>query len=366
MAETDKSLNNATDLPWWKKLSAINTGYKIVLVLLIGLVIFRIMLPGMVKRYVNRKLNELPGYTGHVNDIDIALLRGAYVIKGLVLAKTTDPPNHPFLQISRTDLSVEWKALFKGRLAGEVELLRPVMNIIAATADIDKEPPRASWERTLKALMPIRINRLLVHDARFTYLEPHTELHIDHMHLTALNLANVESAPAALPSTISLTGTSIGGGRLRADAKANVIKNIPDFDAKLQLIGTELTALNGFLRSHLKFDIHRGNIDLYSELKMNDGHYEGYVKPFIKNLKVLDVKKDVKKKGGVLNVIKKAVIGLFAKAVENPKSKKIATKVPIEGTVKEVKTDNWKAFVGVLRNAFVKAFQQGIDGKMDE
>jgi hypothetical protein len=363
MAKPDQTPRTDAHSSWRQRFKAVRPGYIVLFSLVIALIILRLLLPGMAKRYVNRKLNELPGYTGHLNDIDIALLRGAYVIKGLVLAKTTDPPKHPFLKISRADLSVEWNALFKGKLTGEVALQRPVMNIIAATADIDKEPPRASWERTLKALMPIRINRLLVNDARFTYLEPHTELHIDHMQLTALNLANVESAPAALPSTISATGTSIGGGHLKADAKANVIKNTPDFDAKLQLTGTNLTALNGFLRSHLKFDIHRGSIDLYSELKMTNGRYKGYVKPFIKNLKVLDVKKDIKKKGGVFNVIKKAVVGLFAKAVENPKTKKIATKIPIEGTVKELKTDNWKTFVGVLRNAFVKAFRQGIDGE---
>ncbi|MGZ3874342.1 MAG: hypothetical protein ACXVJD_15575, partial [Mucilaginibacter sp.] len=73
---------------------------------------------------------------------------------------------------------------------------------------------------------------------------------------------------------------------------------------------------------------------------------------------------DIKKKGGVLNVVKKAVVGLFAKAVENPKTKKIATKIPIEGNIRDLKTNGWKTFLGVLRNAFVHAFRQGIDGEI--
>ena len=349
----------------WDWLRGLALGVKILLGVVIALLIFRLFLPGIVKGYVNRKLDALPGYHGHVEDIDIALFRGAYVIKGLVLAKKTDPPKYPFLEIHRADLSVEWRALFHGRLVGEVEMQRPSFHIIAETEDLDKEPSRASWAQTIDALIPMKVNRLVVNNGRFSYIDGGTGLHIDRMNLTALNLRNVESAPAALPSTISLTGTTIGGGRLKADMKANVIKDMPDFNTNLRLNGADLTALNGFLKKHLTFDVYRGTIDLYGELKMTDGRFNGYVKPFIKNLKVLNVKKDIKKKGGIFNVVKKAVVGLFAKAVENPKTKKIATKVPIEGNIKNLKTDGWKTFVGVLRNAFVKAFRQGIDGEVN-
>lgn len=349
----------------WNWLWAVSLTGKVLLGLVIALLIFRLFLPGIVKNYVNNKLNGLAGYHGQVADIDIALLRGAYVIKDLTLAKNTDPAKLPFLQIKNADLSIQWGALFHGRIVGEVEMTRPVFHIIAETENIDKEPSRASWAKTIDALMPISVNRLIVHNGRFSYLDGGTDLHIDQLNLTALNLRNVESKPGALPSTITLDGVSIGKGKLRADMQANVIKDLPDFNMNLSLKGTDLTALNGFLKKHLTFDIERGSIDFYSELKMTDGAFQGYAKPFIKDLKVLNVKKDIKKKGGVLNVVKKAVVGLFAKAVENPKTKKIATKVPIEGYIKDLKTDGWKTFVGVLRNAFVKAFRQGIDGELN-
>jgi hypothetical protein len=84
------------------------------------------------------------------------------------------------------------------------------------------------------------------------------------------------------------------------------------------------------------------------------------VKPFVKDLKVLNVKKDIKKKYGLLRVVKKAVVGLFAKAVENPKTQKIATVVPAKGSIKNPKTSGWATFVGVLRNAFVRTFKESI------
>ena len=92
---------------------------------------------------------------------------------------------------------------------------------------------------------------------------------------------------------------------------------------------------------------------------------EGYVKPFIKAVKILDWKKNVKKKGGILQAAKEAVVGLFVKAVEYPKTNKIATKVPITGNLNDPSTSGWQTFVGVLKNAFIKAFTHGIDGTVN-
>jgi hypothetical protein len=347
----------------------VKRGYWILLGVVLLLIIIRLMLPGMVKSYVNAKLNKLPGYTGHVDDIDIHLIRGAYAIEGLVLRKKTDPPKYPFLQIRHTDLSLEWKALFKGRLVGEVIMDEPAIHILAETADISKEPSKAHWTETLKAVMPITINRLTFNRGKIAYLDfgakPDINLHITNMQLTALNLANVDKAATPLPSTVTLTGTSIGNGRLKADMKINVLKEIPDFNLNAKLTTVKLTSLNNFIEAKGKIDVEKGTLDMYSELEAKDGHLDGYVKPFIKGVKVLDWKKDVKKKGGILQAAKEAVVGLFVKVVENPKTKKIATKVPISGNLNNPKTSGWETFVGVLKNAFIKAFTQGIDGTLN-
>jgi hypothetical protein len=341
--------------------------YIIVAIIVLVIIVVRLALPGIFKNYVNKKINELPGYTGHVNDIDIHLIRGAYVIKDLLLKKKTDPAKYPFLVIQHADLSIEWAALFKGRLVGKVLLNNPVINILTSES-IEKEPSKDSWSKTVKALMPMTINKLEINEGRIDYRDlntkPNTDLHIAGMHLTALNLANVEKAADPLPSQVNVTGTSIGDGKLELDMKVNVLKDIPDFDMGMQLTAANLLSLNGFFEANAKMDIERGGIDIFSKLKLKDGEIDGYVKPFIKDLKVLDVKKDIKKKGGVLRVIKKAVVGLFAKVVTNPKTKKIATVIPIKGNVKDLKTSGWAAFVGILKNAFVKAFKESLTNEL--
>ena len=93
----------------------------------------RVALPHLVEDYVNKTLDALPGYTGHVADIDLHLYRGAYTIDSLVLLEENGNPKHPFLQIPETDLSIEWKSLLKGEFVGEVVMERPHMNLVAAT-----------------------------------------------------------------------------------------------------------------------------------------------------------------------------------------------------------------------------------------
>jgi len=65
-----------------------------------------------------------------------------------------------------------------------------------------------------------------------------------------------------------------------------------------------------------------------------------------------------------LRIAKKAIIGLFAKVVTNPKTKKIAIEVPIKGNIKDLKTSGWQGFLGILKNAFIQAFHEGIGNEI--
>ncbi|MCC9136529.1 DUF748 domain-containing protein [Pontibacter silvestris] len=332
------------------------------------LISIRIALPYIVKKYVNKTLNELPGYSGHVEDIDLYLYRGAYKIEGLLLEEEGGNPKYPFLKVSETDLSIEWKSLLKGKLVGEVTMERPQLNIVAEEekAAPKEEPSKDSWTEVVKDLIPITINRFSVNNGKLAYLdfntEPHIDLHINNMQLTALNLANVEEAGNELPSTISLTGKSVGGGSLKGKMKANLLKDIPDFNMDMELTQVDLTSINDFIKAYGKFDVERGQLDLYSELKLKDAQLNGFVKPFFENVKVLNWKKD-KKEDGFFHAAWEAVAGLFSEAAENQKRDQIATKVPIEGNINQPDTDASKTFLNILRHAFIQAFNKGIQNE---
>lgn len=340
--------------------------FYIVAGVLLLLIAVRVALPYIVKSYVNKTLDELPGYTGHVADIDLHLYRGAYTIDGLVLVEENGNPKYPFLRIPQTDLSVEWKSLWKGELVGEVVMARPSMNIVAAPegADTAQQATQDDWTKVMKDLMPITINRFVVNNGRVAYLDfnadPDVDMHIESMQLVALNLANVEDSTTALPSTVTASGRSVGGGQLKVDMRGNFLKKLPDLDMRLQLTQVDLTSLNDFIKASAKFDVERGRLDMYSKVTLTDGELDGYVKPFLEEVKILNWEKD-KQEDGFLHAAKEAVIGLFAEAAENQKRDQIATQVPISGTINDPDTDNWRTFVNILRHAFVDAFNKSLE-----
>ena len=99
----------------------------VVLALLIGL---RVALPHMVKKYVNKKLDEMPEYDGRIGDVDMHLWMGAYSIQDIEIIKTDGKVPVPFFDAKRVTFSLEWKALFDGALVGEIDFYDPVMNFV--------------------------------------------------------------------------------------------------------------------------------------------------------------------------------------------------------------------------------------------
>lgn len=344
--------------------------YAITGAIILLLVIIRIALPYIVKDYVNKTLNDMPGYAGHVEDVDLAIYRGAYKIKGLVLDKTEKEERVPFMEISSIDLSVEWKALFKGAVTGEVTLEKPMLNFVATQEEPEKEPTdeAAHWSETVKELMPLTINRFEIIDGRINYLdydtEPNVDIHLDSLQVLALNLTNTEDSVKALPSSITIFGRTIGGGILKGTMDLNALKEIPDFDLDIQLTQVDLTHLNDFVEAYGKFDIEKGSFSVFSEVKMIDGQLEGYVKPFFEDLKVLNWEED-KEEGGFFRAAWEAVVGLVKEVGENQPRDQVATQVPITGNVNQPDTDVWATITNTLKNAFIEAFNKGIEGTVE-
>src|SRR5689334_6506176 len=88
--------------------------------LLVLIIAFRIALPSILLRFVNNQLAKIDGYYGHVDDIDVSLFRGAYTIKGLRLDKIDGKIPVPFFKAESSDISIEWRALFHGKIVAEI------------------------------------------------------------------------------------------------------------------------------------------------------------------------------------------------------------------------------------------------------
>ncbi len=348
--------------------------------ILLVLIVARLSMPYFVTRYVNKVLANLEGYRGSIYDVDIALYRGAYSIDSLKIFKIDGNKEVPFIDIPVTDLSVEWHALFDGAIVGEVIFEDPRLNFIGGNdgppspeGPADGEEPSGNqagtgvdWTKPIKDLMPLKINRMEIQHGTINFhnftTKPKVTVSLNDLQAVALNLNNASDQEERLPSTISATATSIGGGRLTLSAGINVLKEIPDMDLDMKFEKVNMTALNDFFMAYAKVDVEKGSFNLYSELTIDSGMVAGYVKPIAVGVKVLDWKKDGEKP---LNLLWQSFVGLVEEVFENQKENQFATKVPIEGNLNNnVNAGVWPTVWNIFSNAFVKAFERNTDNSV--
>lgn len=333
------------------------------------LILARLTLPYFVTRYVNKVLADIDGYEGSIRDVDIHLIRGAYIIHGLKLFKVNGHDKVPFIDIPATDLSVEWSALFKGSVVGEIIFESPKLNFIGGDGDETKAPGNdtqtgedVNWTEPIKELMPLQINRLEINNGSVFFYDfttkPKVNIHLDSLQVLATNLNNADNQKERLPSSVIASATSVGGGKLHINMNINVLKEVPDLDLNLKFEGINMPALNDFFVAYSKVDIERGTFNLYSELAVNNGEIAGYVKPIAQNIKVVNWEKDKK---NPFNLVWQAIVGVVAEFFENQEENQFATKVPLQGNLKDVKSGVWPTIWNVFRNAFVKAFERNTD-----
>jgi hypothetical protein len=92
---------------------------------------------------------------------------------------------------------------------------------------------------------------------------------------------------------------------------------------------------------------------------VKDGHVDGYVKPFFKDVEVYDPEQDQNK--AVMQKMFEAVVDGVMGILENVPTKGVATETSLEGPVENPRADTWEVVVNLVQNAFFKAILPGLE-----
>ena len=334
-------------------------------VIVLLLVALRIALEPIVTRYVNHVLAKNESYAGKIDDVDIHLLRGAYVIQGTVIEKRDGTSIVPFLDIPEIDLSVEWKALLHGSIVAQIEMREPKVNFVGGSGESNQAGGGTDWRETVKDLVPLKINRFAIVNGQVHYVDPtaspKVDVEIDELYVEATNLTNSEDLAGTLVAQVKARGKPLGLGQFDLSASLDPYADQPTFDLNATMKGLPLVRGNDFLKAYGKLDVEAGTLDAYTELAAKDGRFKGYVKPLLQNIKVVSLKKDLKE-SGPLQTAWETIVGAAKGLLANDKTEKVATVVPIEGSFKDPKVNSWVTVATALRNAFIQAIFGGLEG----
>lgn len=341
----------------------------ITLIILLALVVaIRMALPYVILHYANKTLAEMDGYNGHIEDIDLAIIRGAYKIDSIYLNKvdSVSQQETPFLAASLVDLSVEWRALFKGSLVGEIIVDNPTVRFTKDKVEPkDVQKDSSDFRQVLDEFMPLEINRLEFRNGRLQYVDntskPRVNISMTDVDVVALNLKNSYDSAAVLPATLHAKAT-VYDGRLDMRMKLNPLAEVPTFDLNAEWKNTNLVKLNEFFQAYAKVDVNKGTFGLYTEMAAKEGSFTGYVKPLIEDIDVLGREDG---KDNVLRKVWEGLAGTVTEIFENQSKETFATKIPLRGDIEEPKANIIFAILQILENAFINALQPSIDQQIN-
>ncbi|MEI9917612.1 MAG: DUF748 domain-containing protein [Bacteroidota bacterium] len=337
---------------------------KVTLIVVAVLVVVRLILPYVVLHFANDRLTKIKGYYGHINDIDLALIRGAYKIDSIYINKvdSTTQKQTPFFSASLIDLSVEWKALFHGSVVGSAKFEHPKVRFTKEKVEPnDLKKDSSSFKDLKDDFMPLQINRLEINNGEIEYVDefskPKVDVLLTNARVIAKNLRNSYDSAALLPASLE-AHANIYDGSLDLNMKLNPLANDPTFDLNTEIKDVNLVKLNDFFKAYAKIDVNKGTFGLYAEAAAKDGKFDGYVKPVIKDLDILGHED---RKDNIFQKMWEGFAGLIGQGFRNHPKDQVATKIPFRGNIKDPNSNIWYAISEILQNAFISAIQPSID-----
>jgi hypothetical protein len=326
----------------------------------------RIAAPAMVLRYVNRSLADMGAYSGHVDSVDLVLWRGGYAARNLEIVKTEGKVETPFVSIPRTDLTMQWKALWHGRVVGEMHMYAPVINVVQSESSQEAQVGSGvNWPQEIRDLFPFQLNSVTADNGLITFRAPGIEtddsITMRDARFELRNLTNEQRRDKDAFADIELEGRIMGNAPLKLTGQIDPNEEAPTFDIDLSIEHGRLVDFNPWLERFLKVDAEAGEFSMYSELASARNRFEGYVKPILESPKIFDAKQDSE---GPFHKAWEALVGLAAKILENKQARQVATEIPLRGEIESPQAGLIPAIVGLARNAFVAAFSHSLEGSI--
>ncbi|RCX00549.1 DUF748 domain-containing protein [Marinomonas foliarum] len=343
-----------------------NTITFLVMILSI-LIILRLYLPYWALYTVNQKLSDMGDYSGHIENVDIDLYRGAYQLHELSVSKVKGTHKVPFVRADNIDIALSWHALFKGEILTDISLDSPQVNFVDSEKEDNTQSGKGGdWQGVVEGLIPITISKISLNNGNIAFRnfesEPPVNIQLTELHANVSNLTNISGQDGKRVASLNLDAKLLNSPSLEMNAEFDPFVS-DDFNIALKTESVSLPLLNDFARAYAGFDFRAGTGEVVSELKAENGELTGYVKPLFKKVDILDWQQDAVEDGdGLFQLSWEGLSGGLTGLFTNSDTDKAATIIEINGSLNDPEISAFDAVLEALKNAFIEAFDNKFEG----
>lgn len=331
--------------------------------LIVLLLAVHLALPYLVRDYLNDRLADMGDYRGHITDVDLAWWRGAYQINDLKIVKTSGKVPVPLLDAPLIDLSVSWHSLWYDRaVVAKVTFIRPELNFVDGGNKQNSQTGQGTdWRQQLEKLLPITLNEVRIDNGTLSFrnfnARPPVDLKATQLQASIRNLTNVRDEKGRRDAHFDGTARLLGDARVESRATFDPFSDFDNFEFRLRATDIQLRRLNDFANAYGRFDFNAGHGDLVIEAQAREGRLHGYIKPLLRDVDVFNWQQDVQDKDkGFFRSVWEALVGASENVLKNQPKNQFATRVELRGSVHQRDISAFEAFLQILRNGFIQAF----------
>lgn len=316
------------------------------------LLILRMLLPSIILRITNSRLQEAsPIFAFHVDALQLKIIQGEYNLSGI--SGVYKDTGEPFLNIKGVSINLPWKEVFNQEFT--TDLLIDRLNLVVSKKLVKEgkeEKNRLAQESPPEEKDPlIHLKNIRLLDSTVAvqdYLELKDK---DQNEILDINMIFSNTSPV---STFDISASVLGPAPLRVEGIAKLNKKPMEWDANLELLNFQLKKLNPAIREKFEAFIQKGNLDLYGEVISEEGKMNGYIKPFITKLKIDTPEDGFEFKGpGTIGI-------LLNELLKDSEEKTLATKISFKYD-KELEVDIISAIEKAIENKIAENIKPGIE-----
>lgn len=266
----------------------------IFLSLFAGLVLIRIILPSILLKKINIYLaNSSTIYEAKVEDLNLNLLSAAFTFENFQLSLKKS--SKKMLEIKKILVHLSWRKLIKRQVILDIHLLQARASYYKGAISRGKKSQVVGNKDAPdeNKNFVFRIDKLIIENSSFDYSQKANANADQHIRIDDLNIVITNISPQQKESTsqFKLNGKIAQSATIKIKGQAKPYAKTFDWNIDLELNNLYLPSINGFL-STIPLTFHKGKLDLFAELKSENGNIEGYAKPFLKDVDMVDDKKD--------------------------------------------------------------------------